>query len=115
MHGIDWDRLAAKAAQFDLAHHTHADLVRALFHPGVSTVQSVTERSGRGVGLSAVAKECAALGGVIAVESHHGQGTRFRFSLPLPTFGQQSLPPSRLSTSPISPTSMRSPRSSVEL
>jgi len=102
-NGIDWSKIAAKAGQAGLLHATQADLIRALFQGGVSTAERVTDQSGRGVGLSAVFEACQALGGTIAVESKRGQGTLFRFTLPLPRLVWVSSPaPSRLSLAPIS-------------
>jgi two-component system chemotaxis sensor kinase CheA len=81
--GIDWTRLAQRAAQAGLPHASRADLVDALYHPGISTAETLTLTSGRGVGMSAVAEACRALGGRIDVQSEPGQGTRFSLILPL--------------------------------
>ncbi len=56
--------------------------IEAIFAPGVSTAGAVTEVSGRGVGLDAVAAVVAALGGTIAVETERGKGTTFVILLP---------------------------------
>jgi two-component system chemotaxis sensor kinase CheA len=80
--GIDWKRLAEKASQAGLPHASHADLIAALCHPGISTAETLTQTSGRGVGMSAVAEACRALGGRIDVESESGHGTRFSLTLP---------------------------------
>jgi two-component system, chemotaxis family, sensor kinase CheA len=80
--GILWDRLAEKARQRGLPCSTRAELVRALFADGVSTAETVTQTSGRGVGMAAVEAACRALGGSISVESEPGHGTRFRFEFP---------------------------------
>jgi two-component system chemotaxis sensor kinase CheA len=80
--GIAWDRLAEKAKQRGLPSSTRADLVRALLADGVSTAETVTQTSGRGVGMSAVEAACRALGGSVSVESEPGHGTRFRFEFP---------------------------------
>ncbi len=53
-----------------------------LFMPGFSTVSTVTDLSGRGVGLDAVGNAVARLGGRIALSSRPGIGTSFRLSLP---------------------------------
>lgn len=80
--GIAWDRLAEKAKQRGLPSSTREDLVRALFTDGVSTAETVTPTSGRGVGMAAVEAACRALGGSVSVESEPGRGTRFRFEFP---------------------------------
>lgn len=54
-----------------------------IFEPGFSTRDSVTDLSGRGVGLDVVRDAVRALRGSLAVESHPGQGTSFIFRLPL--------------------------------
>lgn len=81
--GVTWERLARRAEQAGLAHGTREELVAALFHPGISTAHAVSDTSGRGVGLSAVAEACKSLGGSVDVESEPGAGTRFLFRLPL--------------------------------
>ena len=50
--------------------------------PGLSSKDTVTELSGRGMGMGAVAEACEALGGTIAVKSQRGVGTRLEFSFP---------------------------------
>jgi two-component system chemotaxis sensor kinase CheA len=51
--------------------------------PGVSTSETVTELSGRGVGLDAVKRAVEAMGGAVEIESAPGVGSRFTFRLPL--------------------------------
>jgi two-component system chemotaxis sensor kinase CheA len=80
--GIDWARLAERAAAAGLPVATRADLVRALTTDGVSTNSQVTETSGRGVGMSAVLAACTRLNGELQVQSEPEQGTRFRFVFP---------------------------------
>ncbi|HEX8979599.1 MAG TPA: Hpt domain-containing protein [Parasulfuritortus sp.] len=53
-----------------------------LFMPGFSTVESVTQVAGRGVGLDVVRSEIASIGGRVRVESEAGRGTRFTIRLP---------------------------------
>jgi two-component system chemotaxis sensor kinase CheA len=53
-----------------------------IFEQGVSVRDVATEISGRGVGLDVVAKEIAAIGGSVAVESTTGAGTRFMLTVP---------------------------------
>jgi two-component system chemotaxis sensor kinase CheA len=54
-----------------------------LFHPGLSTAETVTDVSGRGVGMDVVKQNVEALGGRILVASEPGRGTRFTLLLPL--------------------------------
>jgi two-component system chemotaxis sensor kinase CheA len=51
--------------------------------PGVSTASSVSDLSGRGVGMDAVKRVVESFGGTLEVESDLGRGTRFTLRLPL--------------------------------
>jgi two-component system, chemotaxis family, sensor kinase CheA len=51
--------------------------------PGFSTKQTVTDVSGRGVGLDVVQRNLEELGGDLEIESERGRGTCFRLRLPL--------------------------------
>jgi chemotaxis protein histidine kinase CheA len=81
--GIDWARTADKARAAGLPARRPADLERALFAPGVSTLDSVTATSGRGIGLAAVRDAATRLGGSVHVQSEQGRGTRFVCRIPL--------------------------------
>lgn len=65
-----------------LCELTEADTVDLIFAPGFSTAPRVTEISGRGVGMDAVRKAVARVGGQVAVESAAGRGTQVKLSLP---------------------------------
>jgi sensor domain CHASE-containing protein/signal transduction histidine kinase len=80
--GIDWERVAEKAAARRLPHETREDLVDALFAAELSTKDEVTDLSGRGVGLSAVRAAVEGLGGCCHIESTRGAGSAFIFSIP---------------------------------
>ena len=56
-----------------------------LFHPGLSTAASVTDISGRGVGLDVVKTNINSANGFIEIDSKPGQGSVFRLCLPLTT------------------------------
>lgn len=51
--------------------------------PGVSTAKSVSDLSGRGVGMDAVKRVVENLGGTLEIDSERGRGTRFTLRLPL--------------------------------
>jgi two-component system chemotaxis sensor kinase CheA len=51
--------------------------------PGISTADTVTDLSGRGVGLDAVKRSVEAVGGALELESAPGAGSRVTFRLPL--------------------------------
>jgi two-component system chemotaxis sensor kinase CheA len=90
--GIDWDKLAEKAAAAGLPAGTRSDLEEALFADSISTRDEVSETSGRGVGLGAVRAVVTALGGSVEVESVTGEGTTFRIALPWPVRSMSSPP-----------------------
>lgn len=54
-----------------------------IFEPGFSTAETVTETSGRGVGLDVVRRDIESLGGHIVVQTKAGKGTLFSLRLPL--------------------------------
>ena len=58
-------------------------LWQLVFAPGFSTVDVVTDVSGRGVGLDVVKRNVAALGGSVEIASTPGQGTCVSMRLPL--------------------------------
>jgi HPt (histidine-containing phosphotransfer) domain-containing protein len=80
--GIDWEAVRTRARSIGLPAESQADLERAIFTDGLSTATSVTETSGRGVGMSALRDAIAALGGTIEIESALGIGARVRCRFP---------------------------------
>jgi two-component system chemotaxis sensor kinase CheA len=54
-----------------------------IFLPGFSTAPTVSDISGRGVGMDVVKRSIQALGGRISISSRPGQGSTFTMSLPL--------------------------------
>ncbi len=59
--------------------------------PGLSTRETVSEVSGRGVGLDVVRDTVEALGGMMEIESRIGEGTRVELRLPLTVAIQRML------------------------
>ena len=80
--GIDWAEVAARAARAGLPTRNHRDLERALFGGGISTAQTVSDISGRGIGMSALLAATHELGGDLRVESKTNEGTLVRFTFP---------------------------------
>ena len=80
--GVDWERLAARARAAGLPAGTREEIERTIFASGISSVEAVTEISGRGVGLAAVWDATVNLGGTVRVTSVRGRETRFVFRLP---------------------------------
>jgi two-component system chemotaxis sensor kinase CheA len=85
--GLDRDKIVRKGIALGMiAPGTSPDdprVVSLIFEPGFSTRDSVSEVSGRGVGLDVVRDAVRALRGSVAVESAPGAGTAFIFRLPL--------------------------------
>lgn len=57
-------------------------LLRVIAQPGLSTAESVTNISGRGVGIDVVVNRVRSFGGTIDLETEQGRGTRFTLRLP---------------------------------
>jgi two-component system chemotaxis sensor kinase CheA len=80
--GIAWEKIREQARARGLPAESAGDLLDALLTDGLSTSESVSEISGRGVGMGSVRKVCGNLGIRIAVESAAGAGSVFRFTFP---------------------------------
>lgn len=85
--GIDWASIAERAKRLHLPHASHAELVNALCTDGVTTKNSLTEISGRGVGMAAFQRRVRAMHGRLEVSSTLGKGTSLiaRFRVPAET------------------------------
>jgi two-component system chemotaxis sensor kinase CheA len=85
--GINRERVVARARERGLlgeeTAQSDAQLFALLFEPGFSTAESVSDVSGRGVGLDVVRRNIHALRGSISVASQPGHGTTFTIRLPL--------------------------------
>lgn len=66
-----------------IARLTEPELMDFLFLPGFSTMNTVTEISGRGVGLDVVHSMVHEVGGVVRAVSRPGKGLTFTMELPL--------------------------------
>jgi len=88
--GIDLERVRQVAIDrgFLKAERAEAmsrqDILRLLFLPGFSSKDTVTDLSGRGVGLDVVAKDVERLHGRMRVITRPGKGTTFELHYPLP-------------------------------
>jgi two-component system chemotaxis sensor kinase CheA len=88
-HGIDVERVRQKAAEKglasleDLRRRSDDDIIQLIFAPGFSTVDSVSELSGRGVGMDVVRTMVTRAGGTITVTNKRGEGTATRITLPV--------------------------------
>jgi two-component system chemotaxis sensor kinase CheA len=81
--GIDWDAIAKKAAKAGLPLARPEDLQHALFVDGVTTAASLSDLSGRGVGMGALLDGTRALAGEVDVRSEPGLGTTVRMTFPV--------------------------------
>lgn len=81
--GIAWKKLAQKLTALGLPANDNAQLTDGLFVDGVSTSDSTTDVSGRGIGMTALKAAMVALGGAIEVHSAEGAGTTLSCRLPL--------------------------------
>ena len=84
--GLNRERILAKAKQNGLPindNMTDADVWQLIFAPGFSTAETVTDVSGRGVGMDVVKRNITAMGGVVDIRSGKGFGTTISISLPL--------------------------------
>jgi len=87
--GIHHDRVLARAVERglvtaeDAPRLSPAQVEALLFRPGFSTAATITETSGRGVGLDVVQDAARRAGGTLEVASTPGRGTSFTLRLPL--------------------------------
>jgi two-component system, chemotaxis family, sensor kinase CheA len=73
----------ATALGLDAERLSDAEIDRLVFEPGLSTAGSVTDLSGRGVGMDVVRRTVESLRGTISIDSREGVGTTFTMRLPL--------------------------------
>ncbi|HEB91701.1 MAG TPA: chemotaxis protein CheA, partial [Deltaproteobacteria bacterium] len=84
--GMDVEAIRSKAIQAGLIAEnqplTHGETLNLVFEAGLSTCESVSETSGRGVGMDVVASNLAEMGGMVDLASTRGQGTTVTIILP---------------------------------
>jgi two-component system chemotaxis sensor kinase CheA len=87
--GIDPDRIAARAIERSLitaqqaSQMSERDILNLIFTAGFSTAETVTNVSGRGVGMDVVKNNIEKINGAIDVQSHVGKGSTIRIKIPL--------------------------------
>lgn len=84
--GLHREKILAKARQNGLTvsdSMSDSEVWLLIFAPGFSTAETVTDVSGRGVGMDVVKRNIAAMGGVVDIRSAMGYGTTITISLPL--------------------------------
>jgi two-component system chemotaxis sensor kinase CheA len=85
--GLDGKKLIAKAVEKGLIDENSIlgdkQAFELIFMPGFSTAESITDISGRGVGMDVVRRNIQSLGGNIEIISDFGKGTTISIHLPL--------------------------------
>jgi two-component system chemotaxis sensor kinase CheA len=85
--GLDRDRILAKAQERGIVQPgeqlTPAQIDNLIFGAGFSTAETITEVSGRGVGMDVVRLTIERLQGKIEIHSRPKQGSRFTLRMPL--------------------------------
>ena len=87
--GLDSEKVAAASlargmvTRDQLRSMSAREKMSLILLPGVSTAESVSDVSGRGVGMDVVKTNLDKLGGKMEIESAPGHGTSFRIKLPL--------------------------------
>ncbi len=85
--GLNKKQLLTKALEKNIIEEGQVlsddEINQLIFHPGFSTADSVSNISGRGVGMDVVKRNILSLRGSIELESEEGAGTVVRIRLPL--------------------------------
>jgi len=85
--GLNRDKILSKAKEKGLVDRSSQlsdeEVWKLIFQPGFSTVDQVSNLSGRGVGMDVVRKNIEQLRGTIEIESETDIGSTFRIRLPL--------------------------------
>ncbi|MFB6347078.1 MAG: chemotaxis protein CheA [bacterium] len=88
--GLDADSIAESAVEkgvideSELGQMTNYEKLKLIFEPGFSTTEDVSEVSGRGVGMDAVATTVREYGGRVEIETELSEGTTFELHFPVP-------------------------------
>ncbi|MFA5523339.1 MAG: chemotaxis protein CheA [Tissierellales bacterium] len=87
--GIDLEKVKKKAVEKGVITQLEAkelndnEVIDLLFVAGFSTTDSVTDVSGRGVGLDVVKNKIESINGIVEVETSKNKGSKFSIRLPL--------------------------------
>ncbi|MDY3791836.1 MAG: chemotaxis protein CheA [Oscillospiraceae bacterium] len=86
--GMNPEKLLDKAERNGIltkprSEYTEKEALNLIMLPGFSTNETVTEYSGRGVGMDVVRQNIEKCGGTVSVESKLGEGTSFIIKIPL--------------------------------
>lgn len=84
--GINVSRVREKAIERQLmspeAQLSDQEVLQFILHAGFSTAETITQISGRGVGMDVVNSEIRQMGGSIIIDSREGEGTAFTIRVP---------------------------------
>lgn len=85
--GLNGEKIIAKALSKGIiktpAGLSENDVFSLIFYPGFSTAETLTDISGRGVGMDVVKTSIEKLKGRIEIISHKGRGSKFTLKMPL--------------------------------
>ncbi|WP_160674950.1 chemotaxis protein CheA [Clostridium sp. C8-1-8] len=87
--GLDLEKIKNSAVKKKVLSKQEADnlskseIINLIFETGLSTAESVSDVSGRGVGMDIVRNHIDKLNGIIDVDTNPGEGTKFTIKLPL--------------------------------
>ena len=84
--GLDVEKIRRRALEKDLIAEDAAlsahEIAQFIFHPGFTTSDSISQISGRGVGMDVVSSEVRQCGGRVEIDTSAGHGTQFTIILP---------------------------------
>ena len=85
--GISRDKVLARAWERGIVEQgvvpADDDILKLIFEPGFSTAETITNLSGRGVGMDVVRRNIEALRGTVTIRSVEGAGSTIDIRLPL--------------------------------
>lgn len=85
--GIDLEKVQRKAIEKGIIKEedklSKQEILDLVFLPGFTTASSITEVSGRGVGMDVVKRNISAIRGEVSIKSELGKGTTVSITLPL--------------------------------
>jgi chemotaxis protein histidine kinase CheA len=87
--GLDYEQILDRALRIGMVDPQHAaqldraSVLRLIFQPGFSTVESADDHAGRGVGLDLVSTTVRECGGKVGISTSTGRYTRFKVILPM--------------------------------
>lgn len=85
--GINLEKVKQKGISLGLlsphTEYSKDDILKLIFHPGFTTADSISQVSGRGVGMDVVQSEVTSIGGSVTIFTEKGLGSKFKLVLPV--------------------------------